>query len=224
MVGYVWSRGRHRHRAPPAIVVCPRLEVRCSHSVIRTADRRGRGWRRVFGRSNRLTSSEAWCWARLGHGGRSGLCWIWTPSTIRNVLFDLGFAVTANLFVRRDFFLRANGFDASLHMYGDYDFVARCRAAGAALAFDPAVLVRHQAKAGGRAFLQKLWAANRASAAERAEQTVPCGCSCCAIASRCSRLYVQDAGPESRLPWIASGFVRAGAATAVARGSPSAAG
>jgi glycosyltransferase involved in cell wall biosynthesis len=73
-----------------------------------------------------------------------------------------GFAVTANLFVRRDFFLRANGFDAALHMYGDYDFVARCRAAGAALAFDPTVLVRHPTKATGREFLRKLWAANEA--------------------------------------------------------------
>ena len=76
-----------------------------------------------------------------------------------------GRAVTANLFVRRELFERVGGFDETLPNTGDYDFVSRCVAAGAALTYTPTAVVWHPTRDSSRAFLGKVWAVNRRYAA-----------------------------------------------------------
>lgn len=73
----------------------------------------------------------------------------------------IGRAVTANLFVRRDWFERVGAFDDSLPNTGDYDFVARTVAAGARLVFSPDAVVWHPARDSARALFRKIWAVNR---------------------------------------------------------------
>lgn len=68
-----------------------------------------------------------------------------------------GNGVTANLFVRREAFDRVGGFDPSLPSHGDYDFVQRCRAGGARLAFAPEAVVWHPTRDRARPFLRKVW-------------------------------------------------------------------
>ena len=72
-----------------------------------------------------------------------------------------GYAVTANMFFRRELFTRVGGFDESLPNQGDYDFVRRCVAAGAKLAFARDATVRHPTRNGAAPFLRKVWAVNR---------------------------------------------------------------
>jgi len=57
-----------------------------------------------------------------------------------------GAAVTANLFVRRELFDRVGGFDDSVPGHGDYEFVERCREAGARLVFSREAAVSHPAR------------------------------------------------------------------------------
>jgi glycosyltransferase involved in cell wall biosynthesis len=66
-------------------------------------------------------------------------------------------AETANLFVRRSTYDLVGGFDASLPSHGDFDFVARCVAAGAKLAYGPDAIVTHATRSSARWFLKKTW-------------------------------------------------------------------
>ena len=76
-----------------------------------------------------------------------------------------GVAETANLFVRRDLFDRVGGFDDTLPEHGDFDFVERCVATGAALVYFHDVVVWHPARVSGSAFLRAVWKYNRGYAA-----------------------------------------------------------
>ena len=68
-----------------------------------------------------------------------------------------GNGLTGNLFVRRDTFDRAGGFDDSLPSHGDYDFVSRCVANGARLSFAGEAVVWHPTHDRARPFLHKVW-------------------------------------------------------------------
>jgi glycosyltransferase involved in cell wall biosynthesis len=72
----------------------------------------------------------------------------------------VGVAETANLFLRRDLFDTVGGFEAEVPEYGDYDFVERCVAAGAALAYAHDATVWHPARTSPRALLRALWKYN----------------------------------------------------------------
>jgi glycosyltransferase involved in cell wall biosynthesis len=72
-----------------------------------------------------------------------------------------GRAATANLFVRRCLFEAQGGFDESVPNSSDYDFVGRCVASGARLAFAPDASVLHPTRNDARAVLRKTWAVNR---------------------------------------------------------------
>jgi GT2 family glycosyltransferase len=71
-----------------------------------------------------------------------------------------GTALTGNLFVRRDLFDEAGGFDDSLPSHGDYEFVARCVERGARLGYSPAAMVSHPTHDRATPFLKKVWAAH----------------------------------------------------------------
>jgi GT2 family glycosyltransferase len=79
-----------------------------------------------------------------------------------------GTAETANLFLRRELYDRVGGFDDSLPEHGDFDFVARCVASGATLAFAPAARVSHPTRNAARPFLRAVWIYNRWYAAREA--------------------------------------------------------
>src|SRR5262249_43359842 len=70
-------------------------------------------------------------------------------------------AETANLFVRRELFERQRGFDDSLPEHGDFDFVARCAASGARLAFVPEACVQHPTRDRAKPFLRTVWIMHR---------------------------------------------------------------
>lgn len=72
-----------------------------------------------------------------------------------------GKAMTANLFVRRDFFERLGGFDPSLPSGGDFDFTDRAREAGARLVYSPEAPVSHPTCDDARAFLRRVWFRDR---------------------------------------------------------------
>lgn len=80
----------------------------------------------------------------------------------------IGRGVTANLFVRREVFDRVDGFDDRLPNQGDYDFVARCVAAGCSVSFSAEATVWHPTRNRARSFLRKLWAVNRMYATREA--------------------------------------------------------
>jgi GT2 family glycosyltransferase len=58
----------------------------------------------------------------------------------------MGFAATANLFVRRDLVRQLGGFDTRFRSGGDREFCRRVREAGHALRYAPDALVRHDAR------------------------------------------------------------------------------
>jgi glycosyltransferase involved in cell wall biosynthesis len=72
----------------------------------------------------------------------------------------VGVAETANLFLRRELFNDVGGFEAEIPEYGDYDFVERCLAHGAALNYAPEPVVWHPARTSGRILLRALWRYN----------------------------------------------------------------
>ncbi len=72
-----------------------------------------------------------------------------------------GYALGGNLLFRRELFDRVDGFDDSVPNQGDYDFVARCVAAGAELVFAPDAVVWHPTRNRAGRLLRKLWAVNR---------------------------------------------------------------
>jgi len=69
-------------------------------------------------------------------------------------------AATANLFVRRRVFDAVGGFDDSLPNQGDHDFVGRCVASGATLAFSRDAVVRHPPRRRASDLLGKVWRVN----------------------------------------------------------------
>jgi glycosyltransferase involved in cell wall biosynthesis len=72
-----------------------------------------------------------------------------------------GTAETANLFLRRELFTRIGGFDDSLPEHGDFDFVQRCVAEGASLAYAEDAVVWHPTRDRARSFLRAVWIYNR---------------------------------------------------------------
>jgi glycosyltransferase involved in cell wall biosynthesis len=72
-----------------------------------------------------------------------------------------GRAVTANLFVGLELFDSLGGFDGSLANGGDQEFVSRCAAGGARLAFSRGPVVLHPPRESARALLGKIWTVNR---------------------------------------------------------------
>jgi glycosyltransferase involved in cell wall biosynthesis len=81
---------------------------------------------------------------------------------------EQGTAETANLFLSRALYDRVGGFDDSLPEHGDFDFVARCVASGATLAFAPLARVSHPTRNAARPFLRAVWIYNRWYAAREA--------------------------------------------------------
>jgi glycosyltransferase involved in cell wall biosynthesis len=79
-----------------------------------------------------------------------------------------GGAVTANLFVGRTLFERVGGFDGTLANGGDQEFVRRCVADGARLAFERDAVVAHPTRDRARELLGKVWLVNRRHAAREA--------------------------------------------------------
>lgn len=74
---------------------------------------------------------------------------------------EQGTAETANLFLTRALYDRVGGFDDSLPEHGDFDFVGRCVASGATLAFAPEARVSHPTRNAARPFLRAVWIYNR---------------------------------------------------------------
>jgi glycosyltransferase involved in cell wall biosynthesis len=72
-----------------------------------------------------------------------------------------GRAVTANLFVTRERFQAAGGFDEAIANGGDQELVARCVAGGGRLVFAPDAVVGHPARSAASAFLGKYWSVHR---------------------------------------------------------------
>ena len=79
-----------------------------------------------------------------------------------------GTAETANLFLRRELYDRVGGFDDSIPEHGDFDFVQRCIAAGAALSYAPDAIVWHPTRDRAKSFLRAIWIYNRWYAAREA--------------------------------------------------------
>lgn len=69
----------------------------------------------------------------------------------------LGFAATANLFVRREVLDRIGGFDDDLRSGGDLELCRRALSAGFALGYEPAAVVRHPPRGSAR----ELWRLHR---------------------------------------------------------------
>jgi glycosyltransferase involved in cell wall biosynthesis len=87
---------------------------------------------------------------------------VWTYLDMETFLdqqrsIENGYAVGANLFVRRELFDRLDGFDETLPSGGDFDFGTRAAAAGARLAFAGDAVVGHPTRDGARPFLRKIW-------------------------------------------------------------------
>lgn len=80
-----------------------------------------------------------------------------------------GYGGAGNLFFRRELFDRVGGFDDSQPNQGDYDFVARCVAAGATLSFASDAVVWHPTRNSVGPFIRKLWAVNRRYAEREAQ-------------------------------------------------------
>lgn len=72
-----------------------------------------------------------------------------------------GTAETANLFLRRELYDRVDGFDDSIPEHGDFDFVQRCVADGAALSYAPEAIVWHPTRTRAKSFLRAVWIYNR---------------------------------------------------------------
>lgn len=68
---------------------------------------------------------------------------------------ELGFGATANLVVRRIAFQDAGLFRGDLRSGGDFEWCRRAGAAGHAIGFAPAAVVRHPARRTARAYLRK---------------------------------------------------------------------
>jgi GT2 family glycosyltransferase len=81
---------------------------------------------------------------------------------------ERGVAETANLFLRRELYDRVGGFDDSIPEHGDFDFVERCVAAGAALSYAPDAIVWHPTRDRAKSFLRAVWIYNRWYAAREA--------------------------------------------------------
>ena len=79
-----------------------------------------------------------------------------------------GGGLTGNLFVPRELFDRVRGFDDSLPGHGDFDFVERCVASGARLAFARSAVVYHPTHDSARPFLARIVDANRSYAVRQA--------------------------------------------------------
>ena len=83
-----------------------------------------------------------------------------------------GVAETANLFLRRELFEDAGGFDDTLPEHGDFDFVERCVAGGATLTFGAESVVWHPVRTSALAVMRAMWKYNRwyATRVSRARQ------------------------------------------------------
>lgn len=77
-------------------------------------------------------------------------------------------AVTANLFIEREFFDDLGGFTDVLPSGGDFDFVLRAVDRDARLTYSGRAVVRHPTIDGARPFLRKVWHTNRWDAVRRA--------------------------------------------------------
>jgi GT2 family glycosyltransferase len=73
----------------------------------------------------------------------------------------LGVGETANLFIRRELYDAVGGLDGSVAEYGDFEFVERCVASGAKLAFGGDAVVWHPTRSTGKSLLRALWKYNR---------------------------------------------------------------
>ena len=78
-----------------------------------------------------------------------------------------GYALTANLFVRRELYDAVDGFDERFPSGGDLDFTRRCIAAGARLVSAPAAIVDHPTCTDAGAFLRRAWFRDRNWAARK---------------------------------------------------------
>jgi glycosyltransferase involved in cell wall biosynthesis len=75
--------------------------------------------------------------------------------SIRQLIEERGFAITANLFTRREAFDRVGMFDDKLRSAGDREWVQRAVAGGLALRYCGEAIVRHPRRSTARDFLRK---------------------------------------------------------------------
>lgn len=126
---------------------------------------------------------------------------------------EQGTAETANLFLGRSLYDSVGGFDDSLPEHGDFDFVARCVASGAKLAFAPLARVSHPTRNAARPFLRAVWIYNRWYAAREARAgRLPEGLKLRSWVPfvqrvRSRRRYHRSLGPDRR--WLRANGVRA---------------
>jgi GT2 family glycosyltransferase len=83
---------------------------------------------------------------------------------------EIGNAETANLFVRREFFERLDGFDDSIPEHGDFDFALRAVAAGAHLSYAAEAVVWHPTRDTAKPFLRMVWVMHRWYAAREVRE------------------------------------------------------
>jgi glycosyltransferase involved in cell wall biosynthesis len=81
-------------------------------------------------------------------------------------------AETANLFLRRELYDRVDGFDDTISEHGDFDFVERCVAAGASLAYAPAAVAWHPVRTRARPLFRAIWIYTRGYAERSARDGV----------------------------------------------------
>jgi glycosyltransferase involved in cell wall biosynthesis len=94
---------------------------------------------------------------------------IWTLLDIDSFLdqeraIASGHGLGGNLFVRRELFERAGGFDETLPSGGDYDFVGRCVALGARAEFAAEACVSHPSRDRCLPLVRKVWLVCRSHA------------------------------------------------------------
>jgi len=75
--------------------------------------------------------------------------------SIRQLIDERGFAITANLLAYREVFDRVGGFDAALKSAGDREWVLRAVARGEVLKYAGGAIVRHPRRSTRRDFLRK---------------------------------------------------------------------
>ena len=126
----------------------------------------------------------------------------------------VGVAETANLFLRRELFDRAGGFEDEIPEYGDYEFVERCITPGADLTYAAEAIVSHPVRTSGRVLVRALWKYNRGYAVHAARAGVtPEGLKIRSLVPfvqtfRARRRWGRSIGPDRR--WLRSNGVEAG--------------
>ena len=116
----------------------------------------------VAGRLRFLLPARCTVWALIDMDG----------SKDQELLIRNDTAETANLFIRRELYDQVGGFDETISEHGDFDFVERCVAAGAKLAYAPTAVAWHPVRTRARPLFRATWIYNRGYAERAARDGV----------------------------------------------------